>query len=65
MHARTLKDIMIDKFVAWFRDCVADGREMKPMQKYRKLATVHALACVPYTCGSIQTFLCLLGLGKE
>jgi len=60
------QDVMIDKFVAWFRDSVDHGREIKPIQKYRKLASVRAFACVPYTgvCYYTNGHV-FAGLGKE
>ena len=60
------QDVMIDKFVAWFRDSVDHGREIKPMQQYRKLASVRAFACVPYAgvCYYTNGYV-FAGLGKE
>ena len=40
------EDEVIGNFIAWFRDSVDEGRQIKPMQKYRKLATVLLCACM-------------------
>lgn len=34
------EDQIVKNFVEWFRDSVDEGRPIKPMQKYRKLASV-------------------------
>ena len=36
----TAEEQIVRNFIEWFRDSVDDGRPIKPMQKYRKLALV-------------------------